>query len=248
MERSLNLADFDLIGLNIGCGKNFERDYADKGFLYVDVENCDGDVVLDEANALLVRTHNGFYYLRCDLTESLPFRPGSVQVVLLEHVVEHLDPAAALLLLRRVRAVLADGGCARVSVPDLAIYIAAYQREDHAFFEAHGRNVCEPVVDCWEEFVGGHAPDAAPFLPHPLRRDTVSAFLSRPAVSLNQIFRFWGHRWMYDFAELSLLLRSAGFGQAAVSRRAFGDGHNPRLARMDRSFRKDESLYVEALK
>ena len=244
----LNICEFNLIGLNIGCGKNFERVYEDKRFLYVDIDPYDGEIIIDQPNAQLVKTSSGFHYLQCDLTVGLPIAPDCAHAVLLEHVIEHLDLAAAMTLLRGVYRVLAPGGCLRVSIPDLALYVSAYQRGDRAFFEAHGRAVAEPVVDCWDEFVGPYLQGAAPFMPAALERDEVASFLSRPAVSINQIFRFWGHRWIYDFAELSLLLSTAGFGKNAITKQVFGFGHDCRLARMDRSFRKDETLYVEAVK
>lgn len=76
------------------------------------------------------------------------FRPGSLTVILAEHVLEHLTPEDAYLSLCNFRDFLAPGGFARIAVPD-----AFYPNEDYQAFCAPGR------VGQWffESFV--YAPD-----------------------------------------------------------------------------------------
>lgn len=60
--------------------------------------------------------------------------------------------------------------------------------------------------------------------------------------ALNQAFHGWGHRYLYDEAELTLRLREAGFDQ--VSRCALGESSLPALAGLET--RRDSSLILEA--
>ena len=64
--------------------------------------------------------------LAWDLRRALPFPPGSVDGVLLEHVLEHFTAAEALALVSRVHAVLKPGGVLRASVPDFGRYMQSY--------------------------------------------------------------------------------------------------------------------------
>jgi len=64
-----------------------------------------------------------------------------------------------------------------------------------------------------------------------------------PMYSINRIMRAHGHRFIYDFQTLALLLRAAGF--ANIRREAYREGSAPALL-IDSSDRIVESLYVEA--
>lgn len=66
-----------------------------------------------------------------------------------------------------------------------------------------------------------------------------------PAISVNEIFNDWGHRFIYDFDTLKLMLGKAGF--VDIRRRAYLEGSDPKLL-IDTDFRASESLYVEARK
>lgn len=60
--------------------------------------------------------------------------------------------------------------------------------------------------------------------------------------ALNQAFHGWGHRYLYDEAELTLRLREAGFDR--IARCALGESARPELAGLET--RRDSSLIVEA--
>jgi predicted SAM-dependent methyltransferase len=68
--------------------------------------------------------------LRWDLRRGLPFPDGAAEAVFSEHLLEHLDVAGALRLLKECRRVLAAGGVLRVGVPDLERYIRSYLGTD----------------------------------------------------------------------------------------------------------------------
>ena len=65
-----------------------------------------------------------------------------------------------------------------------------------------------------------------------------------PLLALIEAFYSWGHKAMYDFATLELMLRSSGF--STVERSAFGCSRIEPSP--DSPPRKDETLYVEAVK
>jgi predicted SAM-dependent methyltransferase len=66
-----------------------------------------------------------------------------------------------------------------------------------------------------------------------------------PMARINDIFRSFGHRFIYDFATLKELLERSGFGD--VKKETYRKGRDRRLL-IDTESRAVESLYVEATK
>jgi SAM-dependent methyltransferase len=64
-------------------------------------------------------------------------------------------------------------------------------------------------------------------------------------MSVNRIFYGSGHRFIYDFDTLALLLTRSGFSD--VTRAAFRKGRDPALL-VDQEMRREESVYVEAVR
>ena len=119
----------------------------------------------------------------------LPFPAGFARAVFCSHMLEHLDyPDAVLPFLREVRRVLRAGGVLRLVVPDIQKYLAAYVRQDKAFFRARRR--------IW--------PDSA-------RNETMLVEALLYAGAGSQPDDFFGHKFGYDFETLKRLLRKAGF-------------------------------------
>lgn len=75
--------------------------------------------------------------------------------------------------------------------------------------------------------------------------DMVASDIYTPFMSVNRIFYGCGHRFIYDFETLALVLRRAGFQE--VNRCSFATGRDPQLL-IDTPARAVESLYVEALR
>ena len=67
----------------------------------------------------------------------------------------------------------------------------------------------------------------------------------RPAWMVNQIFRNWGHQWIYDVDEIRFIAGLAGFGENSVTECSFRSGRLAELSELDLERRSDESLYVE---
>jgi hypothetical protein len=70
----------------------------------------------------------------------------------------------------------------------------------------------------------------------------------RPAWMVNQIFRNWGHQWIYDVEEIRFIATLAGFSGDAVKECSFRSGKHSGLSSLDLENRSDESLYVEIFK
>lgn len=68
------------------------------------------------------------------------------------------------------------------------------------------------------------------------------AYIDTPVHMINVAARNWGHQYLYDFEELALRLREAGFGE--VRRFGIGESEEPALRALET--RADSTLIVEA--
>jgi SAM-dependent methyltransferase len=166
----------------------------------------------------LYRVDGESLFTRLDIGAPLPFADASVDWVYAEHLLEHVTPRVAVGWLTEVRRILAPGGLLRLSTPDLAKYVEGYQ-DGQAFYAKHRRRLSLMRV--------------GPKMPE------------RKAFMFNQIFYLYGHRWIYDLAEVGFVLEKGGFDAGNVRACAYQEGARPDVAALDTAFRRDESLYVE---
>jgi len=66
-----------------------------------------------------------------------------------------------------------------------------------------------------------------------------------PIESINRIFGWHGHQFVYDYETFKFHLNKAGF--QSVKKRSFREGTIPELLG-DQEFRKAESMYIEDIK
>jgi predicted SAM-dependent methyltransferase len=158
-------------------------------------------------------------FTQLDISQPLPFADASVDWVYAEHLIEHVTMPVAVGWLTEARRVLRPGGVLRLTTPDLARYLNGYANED-GFLARHRRRLT----------MLGFGP------PMPQRK----AFL------VNQIFRYYGHQWIYDLDELRHVLVRAGFAAGDVRHCAYRTGVRADVADLDTPFRTDETVYVEA--
>jgi predicted SAM-dependent methyltransferase len=187
--------------------------------LAADLVRLHADGVSTEPGTLY-RVDDARYFTALDVTAPLPFQTGCVDWVYAEHLIEHVQPTAAIAWLGEVRRILSPGGLLRLSTPDLRRYAECYLRGG-GFFAEHRRRM--------DGVLGADTPMPA-----------------RPAYMVNQIFYLYGHRWIYDADELRHALRAGGFGDDTITLRAYREGASPEVARLDRPLRNDESVYIEA--
>jgi predicted SAM-dependent methyltransferase len=158
------------------------------------------------------------YFTELDIAKPLPFGDGCVDWVYAEHLIEHVPPLVAIGWLSEVRRVLAPGGLLRVTTPDLAKYVRGYAGDD-GFFAKHRRRLRTMRVGP----------------PMPERR----------AFMFNQVFYYYGHRWLYDLDELRYVLGRSGFGPEVIQVCQFREGARPDVAALDTTIRRDESIFIE---
>jgi predicted SAM-dependent methyltransferase len=182
---------------------------------YVPVRSDDGET---EPGRIFLLDRES-YFVRLDITQRLPFEAGCLDWVYAEHLIEHVPLNVGIGWLAELHRVMAPGALLRLTTPDLRTYVRNYLT-DGGFFAGHRERMRDVL---------------APSPPMP----------ARPAFMVNQMFYFYGHRWIYDVDELRYALSRAGFDPAAVRERSFRDGARPDVAVLDTEVRSDETVYVE---
>jgi len=154
----------------------------------------------------------------CDITKGLPFDDGYASGVFTEHCLEHISFDETLSVLKEFHRVMRQSARLRIVVPDFEIYVDSYNR-----FRETGE--CTMPYAEWFEL---------------RRKDRIYS----PAMSVNRIFRSHGHKFIYDFATLREMLRFVGFSD--IRKMHFREGTSTLI--FDAESRKEESLYLEALR
>ncbi len=166
----------------------------------------------------------GVFYM--DATRPFPLGDNTFRYVFSEHMIEHVDCAAAASMLRECHRVLRPGGVIRVVTPDLASLVGLLAGPRTSIGQAY-----------YDYFLQEHLPAGHP---------------ATEAAIANAFMRSWGHRFIYDEPTLRLSLEAAGFGE--VVRRRLGESDHAALAGIEHEERYPpglldfESLALEATK
>ena len=193
----------------------------------------------------------------------LPFRSESVQMVYSEHMLEHMLPTTGgRNWLQELYRVLVPGGRIRLATPDLAKYLCSFVQP--AAFTADPRSGGSGA------FLQQHAKrfqpsDGGALKWPPGKKALGSAYRPSDATVINNIFRNYDHRWIYDYGEVQRLALDAGVPLENVCRADFGRTGLPKQLEdaviratqpqnkslacwLDQKVRDDESLYVHIVK
>jgi len=146
----------------------------------------------------------GIVYL--DARKRFPLPDESFDLVYSEHMIEHLTYAEGLHCLRECRRVLRRGGRIRVATPSLERLGSLYSRE---LTDVQRRYIAWAVENVVED-------------------DEVGEL---PGYVVNNFFRAWGHRFIYDEATLRLALEHAGF--ADIQEFPVGESNDEGLAGLE---------------
>ena len=173
---------------------------------------------------LLDASATAHYFLQHDCAKPFPLPDASVPLVHSEHMIEHLPLAGGIAWLKEMRRLLAPGGVLRITTPDLERYVSGYLDPEQAFYREHQQHLRDMRL---EGYLG------------------VGSIPERRTWMINQIFRYYGHLWIYDLDELIHAATEACFPPDALQQQAFGQSLAPVLAALDRPERRDETLYVD---
>ena len=186
----------------------------------------------------------------------LPFTNSSVQYVYSEHMLEHLLPSnGGQIFLREAWRVLAPGGVMRLVTPDLDKYVCGMVEQP------------APGSKDASRFLESHAQRFAPMEESVLWRKPgrPGAVAPTRATIFNNIFRNYGHWWLYNFEELKRLAKSAGIHPRNLCRSDRTGRGLPRWTRqvmrranaaknvtqqcwLDQGVREGESMYAVLIK
>jgi SAM-dependent methyltransferase len=155
-----------------------------------------------------------------DIKRGIPLPTGSMDGIFTEHCLEHFDLPVAFGILKECYRILAPGGVLRIVVPDGELYLNLYYQRNRG--------------DTSVRF--------------PFEDDESFEAMFSPILSVNRVYYQdrdspYGHRCMFDFRLLELLLLRLGF--KSVYKTNFGEGSDPTLL-IDSESRRCESLYLEA--
>jgi len=142
--------------------------------------------------------------LYLDVRNRFPLPEASFDFVFSEHMIEHLTYAEGQRCLHECFRVLRTGGTIRTATPSLERLARLYESSSDV-----QRRYVQWAVDTLDPEV-----DAA-----------------LPGVVVNNFFRSWGHRFIYDEQTLRHALTTAGFVDVAESR--VGQSSHPELAGLE---------------
>jgi predicted SAM-dependent methyltransferase len=255
--------------LNLGCGKNFHKDW-----INIDIKSSGPDVI----------AHNLF--------SGIPYDNNSVDVVYHSHVLEHMHKQFAPDFLKECFRVLKKGGIIRVVIPDLERIVREYinhlenalngdedaaKRYEWIMLELYDQTVRNQVggemLEYWKqnpmpaesyiyERCGHEVSNAVELirrhnvLPNPNKDIFIQAMQQPSNQLLMQMarFRISGevHQWMYDRYSLKCLLQKTGFSDIHVCKANESNIADFSDYCLDTdnlgNIRKPDSLFMEARK
>ncbi len=143
---------------------------------------------------------DGAVYL--DATAPLPFEDGTFDYIFSEHLIEHLPYGSGVAMLGECSRVLKPGSRIRIATPDMERILGLQYAAPGGVEERYARWLAE-----------SYFPDIAEG--------------RWAAYAINQVFRGWGHQFLYDQKTLGAVLEKAGF--TAVHPQAFGQSDDANL-------------------
>lgn len=166
--------------LNLGCGATRPPEpwvNIDSLFEYLSYGGLFERAGAPEAMESIRQLRNETNYLNLDISKGeLPFGDESIDGIVANHVLEHLDCRESIRLLRECRRILKEGCIIRVGVPDASVFRENYDRDCREntielygeplgkyqdtfmqcalFFQEHKQVLCEDSLWCLMTYAG----------------------------------------------------------------------------------------------
>ena len=152
-------------------------------------------------NTDITPNHPSVVYLNA--TRHFPFCDDTFDYIMSEHMIEHVEHEDAKFMLQECFRVLKPGGCLRLATPDLKVLLALRA----------GEKTQRDYID-WA--IGRFMPEV---------RECKDVFV------INNFFRSWGHRFLYDEATLRHTAHASGFRDVRFYKP--GDSQDPMLRNIE---------------
>lgn len=161
-----------------------------------------------------------------DATRRLPFADGTFSYVFCEHMIEHIAYQKAAKLIREIFRVLRPGGKLRIATPDLRFVIDLYGNKSTLNQE---------------------------YISWMIDRELQGFEFKLDSIVINHLMRGFGHKFIYDFETLKMLLEKNGFTN--VTRHKPGESDEMHLKEVEMhgrtvpyEFNNLETMVVECIK
>lgn len=131
-----------------------------------------------------------------DVTEKFPFQDNTFEIIMAEHLIEHISYKDGKFMLEESFRTLKRGGVLRIGTPDIAKYIDLYKKD----LTSIEMKTIKQITDWWISTGFFKAKEYVP------KKDTYN-----PVFVINDIFNNYEHRFIYDFQTLKEIVADAGF-------------------------------------
>lgn len=158
-------------------------------------------------------TTPGVLYMNA--AERFPFEDCTFDYVLNEHMLEHFPYKQGLFALNEIYRVLHKGGRTRVATPDIVQFMRLLEEDKTDLQERYLEWHCQQVLGLYspeKSRLQKHCPEWDIDYQHILRYYP-DAKRDSACFVVNNMFRSYGHQFLYDAITLRAALTSAGFGE-----------------------------------
>src|SRR6266850_3305177 len=162
-----------------------------------------------------------------DARRRLPFDDSTFDYVFCEHMIEHIEYLEGRAMHGECFRILRPGGWIRIATPDLRFLVELYSPQKSDLQRRY-------ISWATETFISGIGNPEDVFV-------------------INNFFRAWGHKFIYDFKALSGAMRDVGFERMRSRKVAESDDAElcnleSHGVRIPEEFNRLETLVVEAMK